>query len=762
METKPSNVFSLAERSPSGDAGRAEKLRIGAEMQDMVTELRRLGGELSERVNEHLQDSEAQTQFGSILENIAQHHCRIAIIGQVKAGKSAFINALVGRKRFLPCDVNPWTAVVTRLHFGRPGLPDKGAKFTFFDRDEWHKIAQGGGKLRELVERFLPGYQSDLLGRRLDEMRQRAQDRLGDQFHQLLGKTHKFEYVSPAILERYVCAGNTDTTSPENQHSGRYADVTKKADVFLKSTPFVYPTTVIDTPGTNDPFLIRDEITCQNIESADILVIVLTAQQAFSMSDLALLRILQGLRKDKVAVFVNRIDQLDNPTSDVPKIIAHVRHMLKKEFPAIEFPIVAGSALWGEYAISAGEEENIPKAADKIRAYAQSRLGHQGQESRNRDGKAERFHEDDLRSLYFEISGIPAVAQIISKLMITSMKPRSIGKIASSFHVIGDVIQTAFTRELNALSSVDAGTKVQDSSKPIPSTRNQDSDQTQKTGIDILKIQDDLKSIKTETLNQLRTSLGSVVDGFAEEQANELQNALEGGWSDKVWTCDTLGIRRALEDDFLELCRQAAKRINDIEDAAYSELKKVSTDFMPKETIQAKANEVTESERDRAADPPWAAQHHTHSYKDGPLPSAFALSQVIALDLGQSWWKLWWRGSTRSEEWAKRFSSLIKSEFAPLLEQLLQSAKLDLTAYQLQVLESLKAAHQSVLRMTGDQTTGPDGVSQKAPVPTSPAEFDEGAHKREVQVFRERIVQTKTLLNGLKLLAERYTRLAST
>jgi predicted GTPase len=47
--------------------------------------------------------------------------CRIAVIGQVKAGKSSFINALAGKPTMLPTDVNPWTAVVTKIHFGEPG-----------------------------------------------------------------------------------------------------------------------------------------------------------------------------------------------------------------------------------------------------------------------------------------------------------------------------------------------------------------------------------------------------------------------------------------------------------------------------------------------------------------------------------------------------------------------------------------------------------------------------------------------------------------
>ena len=37
----------------------------------------------------------------------------ITMIGQVKAGKTSLVNAMVGWPELLPADVNPWTSVVT-------------------------------------------------------------------------------------------------------------------------------------------------------------------------------------------------------------------------------------------------------------------------------------------------------------------------------------------------------------------------------------------------------------------------------------------------------------------------------------------------------------------------------------------------------------------------------------------------------------------------------------------------------------------------
>src|SRR5215470_8423677 len=117
--------------------------------------------------------------------------CSIAVIGQVKAGKSSFINGLIGRPGLLPADVNPWTTAVTKLHFNCSNAPEGvAAAFKFFDHDEWKQIAEGGGRIRELTERLVPGFTPAVLSRHLDAMRRRAESRLGREFAKLLGTTH--------------------------------------------------------------------------------------------------------------------------------------------------------------------------------------------------------------------------------------------------------------------------------------------------------------------------------------------------------------------------------------------------------------------------------------------------------------------------------------------------------------------------------------------------------------------------------------------
>ena len=78
----------------------------------------------------------------------------VTMIGQVKAGKTSLVNAMVGLPDLLPADVNPWTSVVTSLHLTPYTTPEENrAKFRFFDMEEWSRLLDRGGRIGELASR---------------------------------------------------------------------------------------------------------------------------------------------------------------------------------------------------------------------------------------------------------------------------------------------------------------------------------------------------------------------------------------------------------------------------------------------------------------------------------------------------------------------------------------------------------------------------------------------------------------------------------
>src|SRR5262249_50852577 len=135
----------------------------------------------------------------------------------------------------------------------------------------------GSGQVRELTQSLVPGFKVELLHKHVETMRRRTEDRLGATLATLLGKKHVYFLLSAADLEKYICANLPDTAT---EQKGAYSDVIKTADLYFGKSDFGFPTTIIDTPGTNDPYLVRDEIARRTLESAHLHIVVLTPQQA--------------------------------------------------------------------------------------------------------------------------------------------------------------------------------------------------------------------------------------------------------------------------------------------------------------------------------------------------------------------------------------------------------------------------------------------------------------------------------------------------
>ena len=345
LESAPSRVEVTP--APPERSRQWRKDPIGTSLEDIRSRLLGIAAALRRHSDEHtvplLQESQRQLEQAS---------CRIAVIGQVKAGKSTFINAMVEHPGLLPSDINPATAVVTSLHFRKTGaLPEHAAVFRLFSSEEWSDLAEGGGSLRKLTERLVPGFKPELLRVQLEFLRKRAERRLGPHFHELLGQCHRFKELTPDLLAHYISAVD-DYEETDSSNRQWFSDITRTADLFFSDGPFSFPTTLIDTPGNNDPFLVRDEITRRSLDNADILVFVLSALQPLSTADISMLRLLNGLHKDRIIVFINRVDQLVDPVADGATIKAAVEQRLRRNYRHSTFrsssaaPYGGTSACW--------------------------------------------------------------------------------------------------------------------------------------------------------------------------------------------------------------------------------------------------------------------------------------------------------------------------------------------------------------------------------------------------------------------------------
>ncbi|WP_394178307.1 dynamin family protein [Yoonia maritima] len=283
----------------------------------------------------------------------------VSLIGQVKAGKTALTNALIGKPEMLPSDVNPWTSVVTSVHINTPKPAGKTAVFNFFTTQEWLNMVETGGTLGEIASRSGFTDEVEEMQAQIREMQQRTELRLGHNFSMLMGGKHSFLGFSSEMLRKYVCLGDEgDGAVPD----GRYADVTKSADIYIDSATYRVPTIIHDTPGVNDPFLMREAVTLESLSGTDVCVLVLSAQQSFSTVDVGLLRTIRSMNKNRIIFFVNRVDQLSNPSEQIPEIDSYIREVLRQEDLPTDIPIVFGSAAWAEMA-AFGMHENMSETS---------------------------------------------------------------------------------------------------------------------------------------------------------------------------------------------------------------------------------------------------------------------------------------------------------------------------------------------------------------------------------------------------------------
>jgi hypothetical protein len=258
----------------------------------------------------------------------------------------------------------------------------------------------------ELARRAGADKELETVRAQLEEMREKSRQRLGKRFELLLGQEHDYGYVDPELVERYVCLGDdVDPTMEPDNGQGRFADITKSAELYLSQQGLVWPMCVRDTPGVNDTFLVREQITVNAIRSSRVCVVVLSAHQALSTVDMALIRMIANIRARDVIIFVNRVDELGDPVREIPEIRDSIRETLQAQNGPANATILFGSAHWATHAID-GNWDDLGEAS------AQALV--QMAEHEARGG----LEDSNAVDVIWRLSGVPALGRAISERII--------------------------------------------------------------------------------------------------------------------------------------------------------------------------------------------------------------------------------------------------------------------------------------------------------------------------------------------------------
>lgn len=571
-------------------------------------------------VLEELEDAPefVSEQLERVADRIRAFEPTVSIIGQIKAGKSTLLNAMIGETDLLPSDVNPWTSVITGLHLNSRARPyNTRALFQFFDSEEWDRLVETGGRLGEMAARAGFDNEVDEVREQVNQMRQSTEERLGAEFRDLLGTAKAFPEIDKETLDRYICYGDPDDIE-DGATEGVYADLTKLADLYIDLPD--YPTGLCfrDTPGVNDTFMMREQITLNAISESRMCIVVLSAHQALSTMDLALLRIICSVESREVLIFVNRIDELENPAEDTKKIERDIRFTLNRLGLGNDLPILFGSGYWANCAL----DDRCGRMMPMSRAALETLY-------------PDADHSDPavLRKLAMEASGIGTLHRAVAKRIVQGpgkalmadvktdlaqvqeMKETVInmsqkGALAGGLISAEEIIEKLDELESDALSGFD---------KSATDQRNQ--------------LEDRLDRAKIQFVNTALEALQSHIDAFGEVD----------NWSHEPSSLRMM-MRSAYTNATTKLRREGEKSLEDIADGIH-------------DILQYDLNVFHDS---MAVEFP---QQPTHK-------PPTALAKTLSLDLQGNWWRRFWRFGSRNRA-EKRYRNLIEAEIAPVIEAVL-------------------------------------------------------------------------------------------
>ena len=189
-----------------------------------------------------------------LIDKLEKDILTIGVIGQMKCGKSTFLNSFVFEDTVLPAATTPMTAALSVITYGE----QKKVVAEFYTNDE--------------AARSLDDVAGDTMAeskiKAAKELVSKA-SRLGSNLRDYLGKTKEDSFEN--IIE-YVGA------------DGKYVSITKSVKIYYPKE-YLKGVEIVDTPGFNDPIVSREERTKEFLKKADVVLMMLYAGRPFDATD---------------------------------------------------------------------------------------------------------------------------------------------------------------------------------------------------------------------------------------------------------------------------------------------------------------------------------------------------------------------------------------------------------------------------------------------------------------------------------------------
>ena len=239
-----------------------------------------------------------------IINKINNDVLTIGVVGQMKCGKSTFLNAFVFEDDVLPSATTPMTAALSVITYGE----QKKIVAEFYTLDEWEEQKMQASRSLD-----------DVKGNSLEESKVKAAKelvekagKLGGNISSYFGKTQEDSFEN---LIEYVGA------------DGKYVSITKSVKIFYPKE-YLKGVEVVDTPGFNDPIVSREERTKAFLQKADVVLLMLYAGRPFDATDRDIL--FKNVRQCGIGKVIVGINKYDIPYGN-GETEDQIRHYVKDE-----------------------------------------------------------------------------------------------------------------------------------------------------------------------------------------------------------------------------------------------------------------------------------------------------------------------------------------------------------------------------------------------------------------------------------------------
>lgn len=255
---------------------------------------------------------------------------KIGIVGQVKAGKSSFLNALIfDGKDILPKAATPMTAALTKISYAE----QSSAKVVFYSASDWEVIKENSDRFDD---EFRRGEEN------LKARKRAAAEKSGHLYSSVTLTPTEIQEIKSKIAPQYrACKELTDMAGNDYeilskldmeeeipvsnlQHdleqyvgaNGKYTPIVKWIEMSVKNE-LLKGIEIIDTPGLGDPIMSRSEKTKEFLMACDLVFILSPTPQFMSNEDISLIvKTLPGESINHAVIVGSKFDSamLDNPS----------------------------------------------------------------------------------------------------------------------------------------------------------------------------------------------------------------------------------------------------------------------------------------------------------------------------------------------------------------------------------------------------------------------------------------------------------------